>query len=45
MLNDAQKKQYSTEVPREVTAATRADLEHWLDVRDAQRREDTEESK
>ena len=45
MLNDEQKKQYSTEVPREVTAATRADLEHWLDVRDAQRREDTEESK
>ena len=45
MLNEEQKKQYSTEVPREVTAATRADLEHWLDVRDAQRREDTEESK
>jgi hypothetical protein len=45
ILNDGQKKQYSTEVPREVTAATRADLEHWLDVRDAQRREDTEESK
>jgi hypothetical protein len=45
MLNDEQKKQYSAEMPREVTAATRADLEHWLDVRDAQRREDTEESK
>jgi hypothetical protein len=45
MLNDEQKKQYSTEVPREVTAATRADLEHWLDVRDAQRRENMEESK
>jgi len=45
MLNDEQKEQYSTQVPREVTAATRADLEHWLDVRDAQRREDTEESK
>jgi hypothetical protein len=45
MLNDEQKKQYATDVPREVTAATRADLEHWLDVRDAQRREDTEESK
>ena len=45
MLNDEQKKQYATDVPREVTAATRADLEHWLDVRDAQRRDDTEESK
>ena len=45
MLNDEQKKQYARDVPREVTAATRADLEHWLDVRDAQRREDTEESK
>jgi hypothetical protein len=45
MLNDEQQKQYATDVPREVTAATRADLEHWLDVRDAQRREDTEESK
>jgi hypothetical protein len=45
MLNDEQKKQYATDVPREVTAATRADLEHWIDVRDAQRREDTEESK
>jgi hypothetical protein len=45
MLNDEQKKQYATDVPREVTAATRADLEHWLDVRDAQRKEDTEESK
>jgi hypothetical protein len=45
MLNDEQKKQYSAEVPREVTAATRADLEHWLQVRDAQRKEDTEESK
>jgi hypothetical protein len=45
MLNDEQKQQYSTEGPREVTAATRADLEHWLDVRDAQRREDTEESR
>jgi hypothetical protein len=44
MLNDEQKKQYVTEVPREVTAATRADLEHWLDVRDAQRKEDREES-
>ena len=44
MLNDEQKKQYATDVPREVTAATRADLEHWLDVRDAQRR-NTEESK
>jgi hypothetical protein len=45
MLNDEQKKQYATDVPREVTAATRADLEHWLDVRDAQRIEDTKESK
>ncbi len=45
MLNDEQKKQYATDVPREVTAATRADLEHWLDVRDAQRNENTEESK
>jgi len=45
MLSDEQKKQYAPEVPREVTAATRADLEHWLDVRDAQRKEDTEESK
>lgn len=45
MLNDQQKKQYATDVPREVTAATRADLEHWLDVRDAQRNENTEESK
>ena len=45
MLNDEQQKQYATDVPREVTAATRADLEHWLDVRDAQRREDTEESR
>ena len=45
MLNDEQKKQYGSEVPRQVTAATRADLEHWLDVRDAQRREDTEGSK
>ena len=45
MLNDEQKKQYATDVPREVTAATRADLEHWLEVRDAQRKEDTEESK
>ena len=45
MLNDDQKKQYTIDVPQEVTAATRADLEHWLDVRDAQRREDTEESK
>jgi hypothetical protein len=44
MLNDEQKKQYVTEVPREVTAATRADLEHWLDVRDAQRKDDTKES-
>lgn len=45
MLNEEQKRQYSTEVPREVTAATRADLEHWLQVRDAQRNEDTEEAK
>jgi hypothetical protein len=45
MLNDEQKKQYATDVPSEVTAATRADLEHWLDVRDAQRKEDTEEPK
>jgi hypothetical protein len=45
MLNDEQKKQYAIDVPREVTAAARADLDHWLDVRDAQRREDTEESK
>jgi hypothetical protein len=45
MLNDEQKKQYSTAVPHEITAATRADLEHWLEVRDAQRRVDTQESK
>jgi hypothetical protein len=45
MLNDEQKKQYATDVPREVSATARADLEHWLGVRDAQRREDTEESK
>jgi hypothetical protein len=45
MLNEEQKKQYATDVPSEVTAATRADLEHWLDVRDAQRKEDTEEPK
>jgi uncharacterized membrane protein len=45
MLNDEQKKQYATDVPREVTAATRADLEHWLDVRDAQRKEGMDESK
>jgi hypothetical protein len=45
MLNDEQKKQYATEVPREMTAATRADLERWLEVRDAQRRVDTQESK
>jgi hypothetical protein len=45
MLNDEQKKQYATDVPREVTAATRADLEHWLDVRDARQREAAEESK
>ena len=45
MLNDEQKKQYVTVVPHQVTAATRADLEHWLDVRDAQRREEGEESK
>jgi hypothetical protein len=38
MLNDEQKKEYAVEVPREVTAATRADLQHWLDVRDAQRK-------
>lgn len=44
MLNAGQKKQYSTEVPREVTAATQADLQHWLEVRDAQRKEDTEQS-
>jgi hypothetical protein len=45
MLNEEQKKQYSTEVPGEVTAATRADLERWLQVRDAQRKEDTEDPK
>lgn len=45
MLNDEQKKQYAKDVPSEVTAATRGDLEHWLDVRDAQRREGVEEVK
>jgi hypothetical protein len=44
MLNDQQKQQYVTAVPRAASTATRADLEHWLDVRDAQRRENTEES-
>ena len=45
LLNDEQKKQYGSDAPHEVTAATRADLEYWLDVRDAQRKEHTEGSK
>jgi hypothetical protein len=35
ILNDAQKQKYSTDVSTELAGPSRADLEHWLEVRDA----------
>jgi hypothetical protein len=43
MLNDEQKKKYSADVPREPTTPSRSDLEHWLDVRDANRKQGGED--
>ena len=39
LLNDTQKQKYSTDVSPEVAGPSRADLEHWLDVRDAAERQ------
>jgi hypothetical protein len=35
ILTDTQKQKYPSEVSPELTGPTRADLEHWLDLRDA----------
>ncbi len=40
MLNDEQKVKYSAEVPREAVSASRADLEHWVDVQNGQASQD-----
>ena len=39
MLNDAQKQKYSTDVSPELAGPSRADLDHWLEVRDAAAKE------
>ena len=38
MLNDEQKKKYTADVPREMTAPSRSDLEHWIDVQNSKRK-------
>jgi hypothetical protein len=38
ILTDEQKKKYIVDVPREQTAPAQADLQHWMDVQEAQRR-------
>jgi hypothetical protein len=45
MLTDEQKTKYMSDVPFEQTALAQADLQHWLDIQDAKRREGADESK
>jgi len=40
ILNDEQRKKYSADVPREGLAPAQADLQHWMDLQEAKRRND-----
>lgn len=41
MLDDEQKKKYSADVPREQTAPAQADLQHWLELQESRRAQDS----
>ena len=43
MLNDEQRKKYSVEVPRDELAPAQADLQHWMDLQEAKRRQNQSE--
>ena len=45
ILNDEQKKKYIVDVPREDLAPAQADLQHWMDLQEARRRQDSEVAK
>jgi hypothetical protein len=45
MLSEEQRKKYSTDVPRELTAPAQADLQHWMELQQSQRQQDEAESK
>jgi hypothetical protein len=45
MLNEDQKKKYSTDVPREMTAPAHADLQHWMQIQESNRLKDDGDSK
>jgi hypothetical protein len=45
ILSDEQKGKYSTDVPREMTATAQADLQHWMQIQESNRRQDDEDSK
>jgi len=45
MLNDEQKKKYSTDVPHELTAPAQGDVQHWMQLQDSKRQHDDEASK
>ena len=45
MLTEDQKQKYMSDVPYEQTAPARADLQHWLSIQDAKRRDDGEAAK
>jgi hypothetical protein len=45
MLNDEQRKKYSTDVPREMTAPAHADLQHWMQIQETQRQQADKDSK
>jgi len=44
ILNEDQKKKYSTDVPRDMTAPAQADLKHWMDVQESKRRNGEDDS-
>jgi hypothetical protein len=45
MLSEEQKKKYITDAPREQTGPGRADLQHWMDIQDSNRRKGGDGSK
>jgi hypothetical protein len=45
MLTEEQKKKYMADVPREQTAPGQADLQHWMDLQDSNRRKGVDGSK
>jgi len=45
MLSEEQRKKYTTDVPRDQTAPAQADLQHWMEIQESNRRKGKDESK